>query len=107
MRELFASGYSIPGGNGLGSIEASPLDPLDHLAAEIDARTPDAPTKASDVAENAGIVSDAGGAISKALGLDAAYEHFKQDLKGIVVALGAGAVGLILLIFGIYLLTRD
>lgn len=100
------SSYIVPRGNGLPDLEVSPLDPIDYLVSEIDARDPNGGGQSTldKVKEELG--KDRAPAVAGALGVPS-IEEIKTAFKGGMVAVAGLAVGLILVIFGGYLLTKD
>jgi hypothetical protein len=92
---MLTSDYMLAPGNGLPELHLDPLDPIDHVTQEIAARTPQGVVdKAADKLKSA---------VSDALGFDKAM----QEIKGAATALALAIVGIIVLIFGGYLLTKD
>lgn len=98
-----SGGYMIPRGNGLPDLEISPLDPLDYLVSEIDKRSPGQST-VDKIKEELG--KDRAPAVAGALGIPS-IEEIRTAFKGGMVAVAGLAVGLILVVFGGYLLTKD
>lgn len=105
MREF--GGYMIAPGNGLPALDVNALDPLDYLASEIAARdttTDQGPSTLDKIKDELG--KDRAPAVASALGVPS-IEEIKKAFKGGMVAVSGLAVGLVLIIFGFYYLSKD